>query len=107
MIKLSKEMEQSAFVDAMNANFQEINANLPKKLVIDKDSADWKTDTSSDYEIDVPIDGVTEDDIFTEIVTTTSYTLTAGNGFVTVNTGSGTAPQSDVTIVVVKTTSIL
>lgn len=106
--KLNKEMEISVLIDTINANMEELNASTPKKFVIDKDSPDWKTDDSSNYEIDIPIPGVKVGDVFTEIETNNSgEVLTAGNGFLTYNTASGTAPNSNITVVVVKTTSIL
>jgi len=108
MIKLYKEMEISAMVDAINANNEEAYASTAHKLVIDKDSPDWKVDDNLDYEIDIPYPGLHVGDTVTEIVTANSgEVLTAGEGFLTYNTASGTAPNADITIVVVKTTTIL
>lgn len=103
---LNKEMEISALIDTINENMKAVQAAMPMKLVIDKDSADWKQATSTHWNINIPIEGVTDSDVFTEIVTNTSAVLTAGDGYLNINTGSATL-NADVTIVVIKTTPFI
>ena len=104
--KIDPQMERYSHAAAINDSLVALNVASPRKLVIDKDSDGWKVGTGSHYEIDIDIVGVTSDDVFTEIITNTSHTITAHDGYITINTGSGTAPQSDVTICIIKTTSI-
>lgn len=103
---LNKEMEISALIDTINENMKAVQAAMPMKLVIDKGSPEWKQDASTHWNINIPIEGVTDSDAFTEIVTNTQYALTAGDGYLNINTGGSTL-SSDVTIVVIKTTKFI
>lgn len=103
---LNKEMEISAMIDTINENMKAVQAAMPMKLVIDKDSSEWKQDTSSKWNINVPIEGVTVSDIFTEMENSSpTAVLTAGDGFLNINVG--TTLNADVTIVVIKTTPFI
>lgn len=104
---LNKEMEISALIDTINENMKAVQAAMPMKLVIDKDSSEWKQDASSNWNINIPIEGVTDSDVFTEMENSSpTAVLTAGDGYLNINTGASTL-SSDFTIVVIKTTPFI